>query len=274
MKRNIKQYSNFAFTLVELLVVIAIIALLISILMPALAKAKEAAKKTVCAANVKDIGVAWQLYFVDYDGYLYKEFQGGGASSVRQAWFDYGGRESSINGGINTIVFRDRPLNVYMGYATKALKTENSEVFKCPSDKGGILLQSGNQVIPLPLTLGKSCYDVYGNSYFGNIFMFDSGVPESLKSANYATWLAKKMQNRLKVDTLHGPSEVLFIGEAPWIWQWAPNMPEQPSWHLKTGYQNMLYLDGHVAFIEIKKFDLPTLSEIPDPSKRFIPYIK
>ena len=55
-----------AFTLVELLVVIGIIALLISILLPTLGKAREASKRAVCLANLRTIGQAYQLYANDY----------------------------------------------------------------------------------------------------------------------------------------------------------------------------------------------------------------
>ena len=60
MRRKLK-----AFTLIELLVVIAIIALLISILLPSLSRARELSKRLVCASNIKGIGTSSKIYAND-----------------------------------------------------------------------------------------------------------------------------------------------------------------------------------------------------------------
>src|SRR5712692_7814212 len=55
------------FTLIELLVVIAIIAILAAILFPVFARAREQARKTTCASNMKQIATATLMYAQDYD---------------------------------------------------------------------------------------------------------------------------------------------------------------------------------------------------------------
>ena len=59
--------QNKAFTLIELLVVISIIALLLSVLVPSLGKAKEAAKSVICKTNIKQWGICFSLYTNEHD---------------------------------------------------------------------------------------------------------------------------------------------------------------------------------------------------------------
>ena len=79
-KTNQTKMNKKAFTLIELLVVIAIIGILASMLLPALAKAKNKANRVKCANNLGSVAKAHQAFSQDIDGstqHLYGSFAGG-----------------------------------------------------------------------------------------------------------------------------------------------------------------------------------------------------
>jgi prepilin-type N-terminal cleavage/methylation domain-containing protein/prepilin-type processing-associated H-X9-DG protein len=76
------------FTLIELLVVIAIIALLAAILFPVFGRARENARKATCQSNLKQIGLAMQMYSQDYDGFFPLWYNSSGTDGVNKSWVD------------------------------------------------------------------------------------------------------------------------------------------------------------------------------------------
>lgn len=94
--------------MIELLVVIAIIALLLSILMPALQKAKRQAEAAICLSNLRQIGLATNLYAQEWDNFIPR----GSWNTVVPKWFDlllpYVGHESNDGDYRNVKIYRCR----------------------------------------------------------------------------------------------------------------------------------------------------------------------
>ncbi|MFH1615122.1 MAG: prepilin-type N-terminal cleavage/methylation domain-containing protein [Planctomycetota bacterium] len=92
----VRKKNEHAFTLVELLVVIAIIAVLLSILVPSLNRAREHARRVVCASNMRQLALGAVLYAEDYESRLpYIDYYAAWTLPVIY-WYNY-----SLNDGLN-----------------------------------------------------------------------------------------------------------------------------------------------------------------------------
>ena len=83
-----KRKKRKGFTLIELLVVIAIIGILAAFLTPAVQKAREKARRTACASNLRQIGIGLHLYASDWEEY-FPSTGGAGASNLAPLFTDY-----------------------------------------------------------------------------------------------------------------------------------------------------------------------------------------
>ena len=116
------------FTLIELLVVIAIIAILAAILFPVFQRAKEAAKRTSCLSNIRQIGLATQLYIHDYD-FTYPQVK---ATTTSQPQID--DADGSIEEPDTGSVFK--LLLTYTGHPSDTTEDQmyRQGLFACPAD--------------------------------------------------------------------------------------------------------------------------------------------
>jgi prepilin-type N-terminal cleavage/methylation domain-containing protein/prepilin-type processing-associated H-X9-DG protein len=135
------------FTLIELLVVIAIIGILAAMVFPVFARARESARKAVCLSNVKNIGLAIQMYLADNNDTLWPK-------EHRQEVIDYfntwpGGRTdmyvSEVEAGYCPIASRANPYLRPVVVLDEYVK--NRDVWRCSSAK---MVGGPNAIVPGP----------------------------------------------------------------------------------------------------------------------------
>lgn len=208
--------SRKAFTLVELLVVIAIIGILVALLLPAIQAAREAARRSECGNNLKQLGLALQNY---HD--TYKALPCGGWQDTQVSWLvsilPFIEQQSLFDQFIFTT-------GAYTQAGKNPLAVNRIGGYLCPS----AVIKMSQETATLWTTHyygntgPKGINPATGTAYQGNVAGLPGGTCSNVHGGLSNQGVIRTNQVRVFADILDGTSNTFMVGERSWSQRNAP----------------------------------------------------
>jgi prepilin-type processing-associated H-X9-DG protein/prepilin-type N-terminal cleavage/methylation domain-containing protein len=246
-----------AFTLVELLVVIGIIAVLISILMPALSRSRQHANRIKCAANLHQMGLAMTMYL--------------------NQWRAYPGHAGLSSGGVTFAAWPTR-LRGYMN--------NNRGIFHCPSQESGFEWQyRAGTPGGANASQAESAYGYDVGETLLNVFTIpfsygyndwgasgpQAAPPKEQRGLGGDLWIPGM---ELKMGRVRKSAEMIAIADNTqdtiWDFNIDPRDPREAPGKIHEKGCNVLFCDGHVSWFfqqDVVLFDVRTNQQSPSGNR-------
>ncbi len=267
------QQRRAAFTLLELLISIAIIALLIGLLMPALGRARERARATVCTSNLRSITQATAMY-VDDDSshlipwYTFPQTEGCDLVSKYTPWV-FGGftaptpKDADLGADSSLYPVHVRPLNKLLAPTAEGFGTQIS-VFKCPSDRSSSVpaVDASDPAGRFELIEDRArpSWAANGSSYTLNTRFMDEYV--AIEGGEFLPKDANRFGRKLAPHMIGGKASVFVLWAETDFYNTTCGVDDETAFSKAPALQNGLhqefakwsvaFADGHV---EYKYFD-------------------
>jgi len=243
-----------AFTLIELLVVLAVIALIISILLPALSSARANGQNLKCLSNLRNVLQTAEAYSSTDPMGVFAPVHRKGRYFRGSGFFEYGGGpgNAKYTGWNEFFDPNTRPFNEIMYGITdinmRNIKPGNLGFFKeyqCPGEEFGFQQIPGAGSMGIPDATETSYFTEYGVAFRTNNLSYTNGVIAGVygrpktrvpSAADTVAWMEARAQQTLRNNDAIMPGAINFT---------------LTGYHRRLGFFNLGYADGHADFVNM-----------------------